>query len=167
MKAYSFLYLTLFVLLYSCTGSSDSKNQTKVTSSVSSSGFITLSTEKLQSLGVSIIDSSVMYNNKIHNVGTLNLVIKGSEYSAGNAVSQLTHYNFYPRYITTLDTIQRYAYNLQGKGANTVEEAQKWATFDKLVPIVVEQQQNGQKFGETLVFWFTRTDSLLMVLKKQ
>ncbi|MHC1704262.1 MAG: hypothetical protein AB9846_10175 [Tenuifilaceae bacterium] len=163
------IFISIIILLsfFSCSNPKSPVDSNMVSDKNTLTNFYRFNSVELSKFGIFIVDSNVMYNNKIYNLGTLNLLISGEKYSAGTATSVQTNFDFYPRYITTMDTVQRYAYNLQGKGSNTIEEAQKWATFDKLIPIVVEQKLNGQEFGETLIFWFTKTDSLLVKLDKK
>lgn len=159
--------LLLSILLFSCSNPTTSKKVDDLKSKDSLISFYRFDSNELSKFGIYVTDNKVMYNNKIFNLGTLNIVISGINYSVGTSTMPATNFDFYPRYITTLDTIQRYAYNLQGKGSNTVEEAQKWNTFDKLIPVLVEQKQGDSVFGESLVFWFTKTDSLLVKLKSK
>jgi hypothetical protein len=157
----------LSIVFFSCSNPDTSKKNDGLKSKDSLTSFYRFNANELSKFGIFVSDSKVMYNNKIFNLGTLNIVISGTNYSVGTSTQPVTNYDFYPRYITTLDTVQRYAYNLQGKGSNTVEEAQKWNTFDKLIPVVVEQKQGDNVFGESLVFWFTKTDSLLVKLNSK
>ena len=166
MKKIPLIYIFLLLIQFSCSNPKSVKELVKEEGMKPRNGFYYFKNDDLVRFGIVVTDSSVMYNNKMFNLGTLNMVIKGENYSIGTASSTQTSFDFYPRYITTIDTVQRYAYNLQGKGSNTVEEAQKWATFDKLIPVVVEQKMKDKVFGETLVFWFTKTDSLLVLLEK-
>ncbi len=100
-------------------------------------------------------------------MGSLNLTIVDKKYAGNCATTEQTSYSFYPRYITTLDTIQRTMYMLSGAQANSQEEAQRWQSFDNVVPIVVEQKVGDIEFGETLIFWMTRTPELESILKKK
>lgn len=153
----------IFILLLSCCGNPNVKSE-KQQESESKSGYIYLSVQKLEKLGIFIKDSSVMYNNEMAGVGGLNITIRGMRYIGNAATTEQTTLNFYPRYITTLDTIQRAMYRLEGEHPNDMEEARKWTSFESLVPVVVEQKTNGLKFGETLVFWLTKTPDLEKIL---
>ncbi|MDY0254823.1 MAG: hypothetical protein RBR30_10485, partial [Tenuifilaceae bacterium] len=99
-----------------------------------------LSQEQLVQLGILINDSAIIYNNKVDGVGSLDLVIMDRDYMGNMALTQQTSLPFYPRHITTLDTIQRAIYMLSGNEAHSEEEAHRWESFESLVPVVVEQK---------------------------
>ena len=123
-----------------------------------------LSQEQLVQLGILINDSAIIYNNKVDGVGSLDLVIMDRDYMGNMALTQQTSLPFYPRYITTLDTIQRAIYMLSGNEAHSEEEAHRWESFESLVPVVVEQKFGEIQFGETLIFWMTKTPELKKLL---
>jgi len=123
-----------------------------------------LSQEQLVQLGILINDSAIIYNNKVDGVGSLDLVIMDRDYMGNMALTQQTSLPFYPRYITTLDTIQRAIYMLSGNEAHSEEEAHRWESFESLVPVVVEQKFGEIQFGETLIFWMTKTPELEKLL---
>jgi len=123
-----------------------------------------LSQEQLVQLGILINDSAIIYNNKVDGVGSLDLVIMDRDYMGNMALTQQTSLPFYPRYITTLDTIQRAIYMLSGNEAHSEEEAHRWESFESLVPVVVEQKYGEIQFGETLIFWMTKTSELEKLL---
>ena len=123
-----------------------------------------LSQEQLVQLGILINDSAIIYNNKVDGVGSLDLVIMDRDYMGNMALTQQTSLPFYPRYITTLDTMQRAMYMLTGNEAHSEEEAHRWESFESLVPVVVEQKYGEIQFGETLIFWMTKTPELEKLL---
>ena len=123
-----------------------------------------LSQEQLVQLGILINDSAIIYNNKVDGVGSLDLVIMDRDYMGNMALTQQTSLPFYPRYITTLDTMQRAMYMLTGNEAHSEEEAHRWESFESLVPVVVEQKFGEIQFGETLIFWMTKTPELEKLL---
>ncbi|MDD3568674.1 MAG: hypothetical protein PHT92_09765 [Bacteroidales bacterium] len=123
-----------------------------------------LSQEQLVQLGILINDSAIIYNNKVDGVGSLDLVIMDRDYMGNMALTQQTSLPFYPRYITTLDTMQRAMYMLTGNEAHSEEEAHRWESFESLVPVVVEQKYGEIQFGETLIFWMTKTPELKKLL---
>lgn len=130
------------------------------------SGMVVLSAEQLQKLGIFIEDSAVMYNNSIEGVGIVDIVIRDKMYYGNKSTHTQTNLPFYPRYITTLDTVQRAMYMLSGHTAEGDEEAKKWQTFESLVPVVVEQKSGDVVFGETLIFWMTKMSELERLLKE-
>ena len=123
-----------------------------------------LSQEQLVQLGILINDSAIIYNNKVDGVGSLDLVIMDRVYMGNMAPTQQSSLPFYPRYITTLDTMQRAMYMLTGNEAHSEEEAHRWESFESLVPVVVEQKYGEIQFGETLIFWMTKTPELKKLL---
>ena len=86
--------------------------------------------------------------------------------SGNESTLQQTSHPFYPRYITTLDTVQRAMYMLSGHTAEGDDEAKKWQTFESLIPVVVEQKEGGEKFGETLIFWMTKSPEFERLLEE-
>ncbi len=123
-----------------------------------------LSQEQLVQLGILVNDSAIIYNNKVDGVGSLDLVIMDRVYMGNMAPTQQSSLPFYPRYITTLDTMQRAMYMLTGNEAHSEEEAHRWESFESLVPVVVEQKYGEIQFGETLIFWMTKTSELEKLL---
>ncbi len=164
-KAAAFCIVALLAFSFACkqTGKTDSSIQQDETTP---KGFIHLSSDQLARLGVYVKDSAVMYNNEVEKVGGLNIIIQGMKYIGNAATTQQTNLNFYPRYITTVDTIQRAMYRLEGEHPNDMVEARKWTSFESLVPVVVEQKQGDTIFGETLVFWFTKTPEMERLMKQ-
>jgi hypothetical protein len=161
--------LKLFAVVFSvihilgaCSGQTDKSNELK---QEEEKGFLVLSNEQLESLGIFITDTAIMYNNTVDGVGSLDLVIRDREYIGNSAIVKQTSLPFYPRFITTLDTIQRTIYMLSGSQLRSEEEAQKWQSFDNLVPVIVEQKVGDYQFGETLVFWMTKTPELERLIK--
>ncbi|MFP4556348.1 MAG: hypothetical protein ACLFNU_05705 [Bacteroidales bacterium] len=155
------------ILIASCVPNQNQEEEKQVAEGDSSrQRFIYLSTEQLQQLGIFIKDTSIMYNNNMGKVGSLNIVVRGKSYSGNSAKTEQTNLKFYPRYITTKDTVQRAMYMISGNHARSEEEALKWQSFDNLVPIIVEQKQGDYVFGETLVFWMTKTSELEQMIKK-
>jgi hypothetical protein len=122
--------------------------------------FVELSAQQLERLGIFIKDTAVMYNNNIEGVGSLDIVIRDKSYAGNASTLKQTNMNFYPRYITTIDTVQRSMYMLSGNQNRSEEEALKWQSFDNLLPVVVQQVYGDSTFGETLVFWMTKTTEL-------
>jgi hypothetical protein len=161
MKNYTLYIILATLLMVACVGK---KNESNTSQSGVKGGYLQVPRTKLEALGVFIRDQKVMYNNRIEGVGSLNIIIRDQFYATGYATTPQTQYSFYPRYITNLDTIQRFAYRLEGADSTTFPEGRKWGYFEKLVPVVVEQNDEGREFGETLVFWFTRNEELLRVL---
>lgn len=129
-------------------------------------GMVVLTQEQLQRLGIFIKDSAVMYNNSIEGVGIVDIVIRDKAYYGNESTLQQTSHPFYPRYITTLDTVQRAMYMLSGHTAEGDDEAKKWQTFESLIPVVVEQKEGGEKFGETLIFWMTKSPEFERLLEE-
>ncbi len=129
-------------------------------------GFVELTPIQLERLGIFIKDTAVMYNNNIEGVGSLDLVIRDKSYFGSASTLEQTHLRFYPRYITTVDTVQRSMYMLSGDQVRSDEEARKWQSFESLVPIVVNQVYDDSIFGETLIFWMTKTPELEKLLKE-
>ena len=164
-KAATFCFIALLTFSFACnqTAKTDSSSQQEETPPKE---FIPISTDQLANLGVFVKDSAVMYNNEVEEVGGLNLTIRGMKYIGNAATTQQTNLNFYPRYITTMDTIQRAMYRLEGEHPNDMVEALKWTSFESIVPIVVEQKQGDTIFGETLVFWFTKTPEIEKLMKQ-
>lgn len=132
----------------------------------SSKVFHSLSTKQLERLGVFIVDTAIMYNNRIEGVGSLDLVIRDKTYVGNSSTIEQTKLGFYPRYITTVDTVQRSMYMIAGDQTKSDEEARKWQSFESLVPVLVPQVYNDSTFGETLVFWMTKTPELESLLKE-
>ncbi|HOP04233.1 MAG TPA: hypothetical protein PL017_06185 [Tenuifilaceae bacterium] len=162
-KATTIFVVALLTIFAAC-------NQTKKNEApekdVTKKGFVHLTSSQLAQLGVYIKDTAVMYYNEVENVGGLNIAIRGMKYYGNAATTEQTNLNFYPRYITTLDTIQRAMYRLEGEHPNDMVEAHKWSTFESLIPVVVQQKQDTTVFGETLVFWFTKTPELEKLMKR-
>lgn len=162
-NTFSILLAAIVFLIYSCGGNRDKTSQAGQ-ADLHNDGFVHLSNQQLAKLGIFIKDSAVMYNNEMAGVGGLNITIRGMKYIGNAATTEQTTLNFYPRYITTLDTVQRAMYRLEGEHPNDMKEARKWTSFESLVPVVVEQKSEGVKFGETLVFWLTKTPDLEKML---
>lgn len=153
--------LIISVVISSCNWSEKKQEEN------SSKTFLSLSAEQLESLGIFIVDTAVMYNNRIEGVGSLDLVIRDKTYTGNSSSIEQTSLGFYPRYITTVDTVQRSMYMITGDQTKSDEEARKWQSFDSLVPILVPQVYNDSTFGETLVFWMTKTPELDRLLKNE
>jgi len=163
---YKLLILALASLLYTTAcNTPEKKEKIEDFKKDYSKEYILLPYEKLMLLGIYIKDSSIMYNNLVDDVGSLNITIRDKGYYKDFANTQETNLKFYPRYITTLDTVQRVMYMLTGDQMQSIEEAKKWEKFESLVPIVVNQIEDGRQFGETLVFWFTKTRELEKLLE--
>lgn len=160
----SLILAVIFVM--SCSPNQNNEEKQPAKEDTTRIGFIHLSAEQLQQLGVFIKDTSIMYNNNMGEVGTLDLVVSGKKYKGNSATIQQTTHGFYPRYITTMDTVQRAMYMISGNHARSEEEALKWQSFESLIPVVVEQKQGDHVFGETLVFWMTKTPELEQLIKK-
>ena len=159
--------IVVAVLIVSLCGCNAAKKDEPETQEDFSGRLWHLSQNQLKDLGIVVADTAIFYNNKVEGVGSLNLTIVDKKYAGNCATTEQTSYSFYPRYITTLDTIQRTMYMLSGAQANSQEEAQRWQSFDNVVPIVVEQKVGDIEFGETLIFWMTRTPELESILKKK
>lgn len=166
MKLPMLKYLAILLVLFSSCGGNKKDSAKSEANEAAQSGFIYLSPNQLNKLGIFIQDSSVMYNNEIKDVGELNITIRGMGYIGNAATTEQTNLNFYPRYITTLDTVQRAMYRLEGEYPNDMEEARKWSSFESLIPVVVEQKSGDVVFGETLVFWLTKTPDLERMIKE-
>lgn len=149
--------IALLLLLLTACHSTKKEGGSEVDSSAS---WQYLSQEQLVQLGILVNDSAIIYNNKVDGVGSLDLVIMDRDYMGNMALTQQTSLPFYPRYITTLDTIQRTIYMLSGHEAHSEEEAHRWESFGSLVPVIVEQKHGENQFGETLIFWMTKTPEL-------
>ncbi len=162
----AFFLLVVVIATFGCKNSSKQSNVESSELTIVESSFLQFSSDKLKDLGVAIKDSMVMYNNVVEGVGSLNLTIRNKVYSIDAATTEQTHLNFYPRYITTLDTIQRTMYRMKGEYAQSMEEAHKWDKFENLVPVVVKQEIGEYTFGETLVFWFTKSPDLDKLLSQ-
>ena len=159
-------FIASLLLFISCGQSPSEKTSDEANEQTFGQEYLHLSQGQLQQLGIFIHDTAIMYNNNMDDVGSLNLVIRSTEYAGNASTLPPTELGFYPRYITTLDTVQRTMYMISGVQARSEEEAQKWQSFESLVPIVVEQKQNDYQFGETLVFWMTKTPELERVLQE-
>ncbi len=133
---------------------------------ITKEGWVDVGAKNLEKLGVFVKDTAVVYNNNIEGVGRLDLTIRGRTYLGNSSGIEQTHLPFYPRYITTLDTIQRTMYMLSGNQAGSEAEAYKWQEFESLVPILVEQKMGDYQFGETLIFWMTKTPELEKLLRE-
>jgi len=155
--------IILLIFALGCNSTSKKESAEKVDKDYSIE-YAYLTLEQLNSLGIQVKDSSIMYNNAVDGAGGLNITIRDKGYYLEIASIDQTNFNFYPRYITTLDTVQRAMYRLTGDQSNSMEEAQKWEKFESLVPVVVEQVEDNTRFGETLVFWFTKTPELEKML---
>ena len=155
------LLFMILPLLVSCVSNSQKAAENNEVTST----YTDLKQEQLAQLGIFISDSAVVYNNVVEGVGAINIVIKDTEYFGNIATTSPTGFAFYPRYITTLDTLQRSAYLISGSEYESEQEAQKWQSFDNLIPIVVEQRKGEIVFGETLIFWMTKTPELERLLK--
>jgi hypothetical protein len=161
-------YLKLLVVIglsIMCFGCSQSENKLKEQAKVEESKYVCLSPEQLEQIGIFIQDTIIAYNNIIEGVGSLDIAINDKSYYGNLSLVSQTKFKFYPRYITTLDTVQRAMYMLSGVQMQSQEEARKWQEFESLVPIVVEPIGNGERFGETLIFWMTKTPELEKVLQ--
>jgi hypothetical protein len=156
------LILASFVV--SCSGGSTKvENQGK--EEAIGAEHIHLTSDELRELGIFIKDSAIMYNNRIEGIGSIDIVVRDTKYSRSTATTNETNLGFYPRYITTLDTVQRSVYMISGDRLQSEQEAQKWQLFDDLAPIIVEQKIGDKYFGETLIFWMTKTPELDQKLK--
>jgi hypothetical protein len=164
MKTKLIIALTLALVLSFSIGCRGKKGEETSKSLYSSDGYVYLSVKQLEQLGVYIKDTSVMYNNSIDGVGIIDLVIRDKDYRGNVSGIKQTNLPFYPRYITTLDTVQRAMYMLSGHTAEGNEEAKKWQSFESLLPIIVEQKEDSIVFGETLIFWMTKTAELEKLL---
>lgn len=163
MKLLSFS-LSVAILAFALTGCNGSAS--KVEEEVSK-GFVELPVNQLEKFGIFIVDTAVMYNNAIEGVGSLDIVIRDKSYFGNSSTIEQTNLGFYPRYITTVDTVQRSMYMISGNQAKSDEEARKWQSFESLVPMVVHQVYNDSVFGETLIFWMTKTPELESLLKEE
>lgn len=158
----AFLLVTVFI--FGCFGGSKKVEKQGKEESVGLEN-VHLTPDELQELGVFIKDSAIMYNNRVEGVGSIDIVIRDTEYFGAIATTTATNFAFYPRYITTLDTIQRTAYMISEDHSQSEREAQKWKSFHDLIPIIVEQKVGDDFFGETLIFWMTKTPELEQKLK--
>lgn len=161
---HSIKIMAIVLLLASCVQTPKQVDEEK------DNGFVELSPEQLERLGIFIKDTAVMYNNNIEGVGSLDIVIRDKSYIGNASTIEQTNINFYPRYITTIDTVQRSMYMLSGNQIRSEEEARKWQSFESLLPVVVKQVYADSIFGETLVFWMTKTselESLLLEIKEE
>lgn len=161
MKPGLIVFAFLIVTIWGCNSHKPSEQGKQVDFS---SSLLHLSKNQLKGLGIIVNDTAIVYNNKVKGVGSLNLIISDKNYIGNSATIDQTNFPFYPRYITTLDTIQRTMYMLSGAQAHSEEEAQRWESFEDLVPIVVEQKSGEKEFGETLIFWMTKTPELEKLL---
>jgi hypothetical protein len=167
MKSLQSTFIFFSVLLVVGCSQGNKKEKDEKTEEKYVSGYLYFSPEELALFGIHIMDSAIMYNNNIEGVGSLNITIRDKKYYGEAAKTEQTQLGFYPRYITTLDTVQRTMYRLTGDQSRSLEEAQKWEKFENLVPIVVDQVEGDKRFGETLVFWFTKTPELEKILREQ
>jgi hypothetical protein len=161
MKTGLIVFAFLIVTFWGCKSHNPSEQDKQVDFS---SSLMHLSRNQLKGLGIIVNDTAIVYNNKVEGVGSLDLIISDKTYIGNSANTEQTNFPFYPRYITTLDTIQRTMYMLSGAQAHSEEEAQRWESFENLVPIVVEQKAGDKEFGETLIFWMTKTPELEKLL---
>ena len=143
--------------LWSCNSQTPKANEVNF---ITKEGWVDVGTKNLEKLGVFVKDTAVVYNNKIEGVGSLDLTIHDRTYLGNSSGIEQTNLAFYPRYITTLDTIQRTMYMLAGNQSGSEAEAYKWQSFESLVPILVKQKTGDYQFGETLIFWMTKTPEL-------
>jgi hypothetical protein len=163
MKNLKFLSIVvLLILSHACT---QSDKKIKDNEQVEQTGYIYLTADQLEQIGIFVQDTIITYNNSIEGVGSLDIAINDLSYYGNLSLVNQTKFRFYPRYITTLDTVQRAMYMLSGAQMQSEEEARKWQEFESLVPIVVEPISNGERYGETLIFWMTKTPELEKILR--
>jgi hypothetical protein len=155
-----FTIIVVSIIVFGCS-SSDKKVKDNI---IDQEGYLYLSPKQLEQVGIFVQDTIIAYNNSIEGVGCLDISINDKSYYGNLSLVSQTNMKFYPRYITTLDTVQRAMYMLSGVQMQSQEEARKWQEFERLVPIVVEPISNGERFGETLIFWMTKTPELEKVL---
>ncbi len=157
MKNITLFTLILFVVISVCNGQKDPKIQP----------ILKLTNTDLHKIGVTIKNQQIFINNEKPGTRAFQLIITGNSYNpkiADNLNIPKTNFDFYPYYITGLDSI--YGFLRQDDEENELKSDPlfKRKMFNYLVPVKINRNDSTGSWGKDLLFWFMPTESFRKIL---
>lgn len=124
---------------------------------------LSLSTETMQLLGITISATEIKYEGNIKGLGFLSFAVTSKHHSGQvdeNQHKGFKEYDFYPWFLSDETGKQRVRYQFDNEPPLKMTNAFFTNVMDQLIPIEVRSPGGGN-----VIFWFSQSDALMQILE--
>lgn len=158
----SLIVLIFFGIVFNLQSQKDSTKQE----------IIELSNSELENIGVLMKGKQIIINNAIPDLEEkFQLMVEGNNYSPFFDTTDnypVTKFDFYPYYITNMDSIRFFLCILDSENVLKGDPLfTRKMMLEYLVPVRIKQSDTKEKWGNDLLYWFTPTESFCKALPER